>query len=238
MEKTEYTNIFSNEANHFYYESLRELVFGLAKPVARVKNIKILDAGTGTGLMAQKLEALGEVTTTDINPESIRLSRLRGLKTIKTGVEKMPFKNNQFDLVTCIDVLVSVDSDMVALKEIFRVTKSGGKLILRVSAHEWLRTDHDKVVHIRRRYTKEEVREKMMSAGWQIERLSYMNLVLVIPLWIKSMKQRQAKAVSNISRVPGWVNMCLTWLLRIENGWLGRFDLPFGIGIVAVGSKP
>lgn len=237
MEKSEYTNIFKREEKHFYYVSLRELVFSLTKSVNRVKKSTILDAGTGTGLMARQLEALGEVTAADINPESIRISRSRGLKTIKTGVEKMPFKSNQFDLVTCIDVLVSVDDDVVALKELRRVTKPGGRLILRVSAHDWLRTGHDKVVNIRRRYTKEEVREKMLTAGWQIERLSYMNLILMVPLWIKSLKQRQVEAKSNIAKVPGWMNRCLTWMLRIENCWLRLFDLPNGIGIIAIGCK-
>ena len=44
-------------------------------------------------------------------------------------VEKIPFNNNLFDLVTCQTLLIHVPDPKVALKEMIRVTKKPGKLL-------------------------------------------------------------------------------------------------------------
>jgi SAM-dependent methyltransferase len=54
------------------------------------------------------------------------------LADYKCDVQKMPFGDNEFDVVICNHVLEHVDNDMIAMSEIYRVMKPGGFSILLV----------------------------------------------------------------------------------------------------------
>ena len=54
------------------------------------------------------------------------------LADIKGDIKSMNFENKSFDLIICNHVLEHIDDDIKALKEIFRVLKSGGVAILQV----------------------------------------------------------------------------------------------------------
>lgn len=243
MQVSEYKNYYDNEGSHFYYVALHELILTLAKRLVSGNRsvIKILDAGTGTGGLAVKLKALGQVEAIDPHPLAVKYSRLRKVKIKQAKVEKIPFPKNRFDLVTCIDILVVVKNDQKALRELWRVTKPGGVLIMRVSAHEWLRTKHEQVVIMRRRYERMEFIAKMQEAGWLVEKSTYMHFVLLPVLlvkswWVKITNPKQAE--SNIDEVEKITNLVMLAMIRMENWWLSRFSLPNGIGILTVARKP
>jgi SAM-dependent methyltransferase len=54
------------------------------------------------------------------------------LADIKLDVQHMPFADKEFDVVICNHVLEHVPDDQLAIKEVFRVLKSGGYAILQV----------------------------------------------------------------------------------------------------------
>ena len=56
-----------------------------------------------------------------------RLDDLRGVDS--KSVEKLPFMDNSFDMVTCQTVLIHVKDPILALKEMVRVLKTGGLLV-------------------------------------------------------------------------------------------------------------
>ncbi len=237
MQNSEYKNYFEKEDRHFYYVALHELIADLARTYLHTRNAAILDAGTGTGGLAAKLQAFGRVSAIDPHPLAVKYSKMRKVQIKQARVEKMPFPKNKFDLVTCIDILVVVKNDLKALAELWRVTKPGGILILRVSAHEWLRTGHEQVVLMNRRYEMAEITRKMKMSGWKIEKKSYMHTTLLIPLWIKSLVGSKL-AVSNIRDTGEITNRVMLAIIRMENWWLKRFGLPNGIGILIVARKP
>ncbi|MCX7862988.1 MAG: class I SAM-dependent methyltransferase [Bacteroidales bacterium] len=51
---------------------------------------------------------------------------------IKMDIRQMPFQNEEFDLIICNHVLEHIDNDTLAMQELFRVLKKGGKAILQV----------------------------------------------------------------------------------------------------------
>jgi len=234
MEKQEYLNIFKNEARHFYYVCVHQLVHDFIRDYGAGRKLEILDAGCGTGGLLIKLKDLGTVTGVDKSPEAINFAKKRGLKIKPASVEKLPFKSGYFDAVTSIDVIYHrwVKSDMKALLEMRRVLVSGGVLILRVPANPRMVSEHDRIVYTKRRYEKEELRQKLRNAGFEVKKLSYMHAILLPLGWLS-----RGQKYSAIGNLPDWLNRLLIWELEVENRIIKRWSLPFGQGLVAVAIK-
>ena len=101
---------------------------------------RVLDIAGGTGdlalAFAKKVGASGEVVHTDINEAMLRTGRERlldagvALPTLVCDAEKLPFPDGHFDVVTVAFGLRNMTHKDVALKEMNRVLKPGGKLLV------------------------------------------------------------------------------------------------------------
>ena len=109
--------------------------------VANVKEgQQVLDIAGGTGdlalAFAPKVGATGCVVHTDINEAMLREGRNRlidagvNLPTLVCDAEKLPFPDASFDVVTVAFGLRNMTHKDVALKEMNRVLKPGGKLLV------------------------------------------------------------------------------------------------------------
>ena len=243
MELKEYENIYTNEGSHFFYVSNHNIILALVRKYLRTHRTKtkILDAGCGTGLLAKKLEKFGDVWGVDISTEAIRYSKKRGVKAKLASVNKLPFKNEAFDLVVCMDVLYHRKvSDLGALREFKRVLKPGGFAIIRVPANKWLHLNHDKYVHTRQRYSSDELGSKIVKSGLALERLTFVNMILLPLAILKQLAEGfmvQDKVSSGVGSLSELVNKTLLFPLSLESLLVPYIDLPFGLGIVAVCRK-
>ena len=101
---------------------------------------QVLDIAGGTGdlamAFAKKVGASGRVVHTDINEAMLRTGRDRlidagvVLPTLVCDAEKLPFPDTQFDVVSVAFGLRNMTHKDVALKEMCRVLKPGGKLLV------------------------------------------------------------------------------------------------------------
>ena len=109
--------------------------------VANVKEgQQVLDIAGGTGdlalAFAPKVGATGRVVHTDINEAMLREGRNRlidagvNLPTLVCDAEKLPFADDSFDVVTVAFGLRNMTHKDAALKEMNRVLKPGGKLLV------------------------------------------------------------------------------------------------------------
>lgn len=109
--------------------------------VANVKEgQQVLDIAGGTGdlslAFAPKVGASGRVVHTDINEAMLREGRNRlldagvSLPTLVCDAEKLPFPDASFDLVTVAFGLRNMTHKEDALREMNRVLKPGGKLLV------------------------------------------------------------------------------------------------------------
>ena len=244
MEISEYRNIFENEETHFYYVGTHNAVLKLLKKYLHKKTgNRILDAGCGTGSLMKKLKIFGNIYGIDISNEALKFARSNGLKQVRKGsVTNIPFKENQFNAVVSIDVLYhkAVKSDLKALKEFIRVLKPGGVLIIKNPAHDWLRGSHDLVIHTKRRYSKNEFREKLKLAGFQIIKLSYINMFFLFFAIIKRLIENvsKTKPSSDVKNIPSNINKILIHICNIETKLLIKGTIPFGLSLFAVARKP
>jgi SAM-dependent methyltransferase len=208
---------------------------------------QILDVGCGTGTMLTYLASYGKAQGVDIDEEAVGYCHERGLLDVRLGAaEHLPFGDDSFDLVTALDVVEHLDDDAAALREIGRVLRPGGHVLVTVPAHRFMWGDQDEVNQHKRRYVAAEVRDRMTSAGFQMERLSYINAFLFPPIaavrLVRRLEHRLRPRISSKSDfrypAPRPVNFLLALLFGAEAHIVRRVDIPFGVSILALAQKP
>lgn len=93
----------------------------------------VLDLGCGDGVVAQYLEKnIGvKVIGADFSQEALKIAQSKGVETkLINAEENLPFKDESFDVVFWGDNIEHLFNPMDVAKEIKRVLKKGGKLIL------------------------------------------------------------------------------------------------------------
>jgi len=122
------------------------------------KGHKVLDLAAGSGDLslefAKKVGETGHVTMTDINEDMLAVGREKltnkgivgNIDYAIVNAEKLPYEDNSFDCITISFGLRNVTHKDVALKEMARCIKPGGKvLVLEFSKPtvEWLEKAYD-----------------------------------------------------------------------------------------------
>ncbi len=244
MNLEEYEVMYKAENGHWWYGGMTAITQAvLDRAVGRGRNLRILDAGCGTGAVMEYLSGYGSVVGFDFSPEALRFCRKRQLDRLaRASVMALPFPDSSFDLIVSFDVLCerAVEDDMVALREFARVLAPGGRVLLRLPAYDWLRGRHDEAVHIRHRYTTGEMRERFRKAGLESEHLSYANCLLFPIAAAKRMLERviPPQEQSDLTIGTGVFNGPLRAVLAAEAPLVARTGLPFGLTVVALGRKP
>jgi len=238
------------EEHHWWYAGMRRVALAvLERALAGRRGLRILDAGCGTGGTTLELRRFGDVVGVDLAWEALEPARGRGLRNLaRASIEHLPFGPATFDVATSFEVVyhLGVGSDSWALGEIRRVLKPGGTFMLRVPAHDWLRGEHDRLVHTRHRYSRDEVMTKLGQAGFAVERLSWANTLLFPPAVAKRLLER-SNARSNGSATSGAASEPDLWqppaaLNAVLQGVVGvealaipyGVPLPFGLSVLAV----
>ena len=99
-----------------------------------------LDLGSGTGYFSETIAQ--QKTTTcclDISLENLRSIKAREVRDvclINSEAETLPFIEESFDKVLCSEVLEHIKGDKEALREIARILKPGGGIVITVPCTE------------------------------------------------------------------------------------------------------
>ena len=65
----------------------------------------VLDAGCGSGRMLQELERYGQVSGIELDRGRLRWLAAGGYGEVRVGrLEELPWEEDSFDLITCLDV--------------------------------------------------------------------------------------------------------------------------------------
>lgn len=244
MEKNEYFRMYNLETSFWWYKILHELVDFTIRKYKPEGEIKILDAGCGTGRIMEILQKYGMVDGIDFSEDAVYYAKKRGLQNIVTAdLNTHRFEKNSYHTVVCIDVLYhrGIQDEAAVVRKFYDTLKPGGILIINLPAFEYLRRSHDITVHTRKRYRKKEFVNELKEIGFSIICSGYrMPHLYFIILMAKMFRRKQNPDISgsDLKKLPDWLNSFLLFLGRTENNLLKRgIGIPVGSSLFVVAKK-
>jgi len=172
-------NAFHDADNKSFYLDL--LRWGVIRP-----NLRVLDAGSGWANYSDLMAARNGAEVVKVDLSEVAIGRLAesshssNVQLVVADLTCLPFEDRSFDLVICSQVLEHIPDDVTALRELARVLKLGGQLVVAVPNcfrdmapmfHE-LEREFDESGHIHE-YCSSQIRFLVDNAGLSVSRQRY-----------------------------------------------------------------
>jgi ubiquinone/menaquinone biosynthesis C-methylase UbiE len=232
------------EATHFWFRGFRRFVSPAVAEIAGPRrNLQMLDCGCGTGHnLATLLRPYGRAFGFDLTPGGLLHARRAGFPLARADMSAIPFQSSRFDLVTSFDVMQYVADDYAVVKEMSRVLRPGGGLVVTAAALDVLRGGHAGTWPEVRRYTTGRMRSIVEAAGLKVQRLTYLFASLFpAMLAVRTVNRGGPSGPQGDDwemRVPAApLNAALTWMLNGEAAISRRVPMPVGSSVMVVARK-
>jgi SAM-dependent methyltransferase len=241
VNKEEYARMFEAEERQWWYAGMRAISFALFdRALPRDGHPVFLDAGCGTGVNLEHLATRGHAVGVDLSEDAVAFCRSRGVAAARGSVLALPFRDGAFDGATSFDVLYHrwVTDDRAAVREMVRVLKPGGLLLVRVPALSLLWGAHDEAVHSRHRYTKGELVELLKGEGLAVLQATYGNFFLFPVLLLRrSLDRLMGREGSDVGFLPAPLEWLFRALLQTEARLVRFVALPIGASVFVLAVK-
>lgn len=240
-----YERMRALESDGWWNAAMRDVAAMLLDDARLSADGLMLDVGCGSGQTAVWFRTMyprWRVAGLDIAVEGLQAARALNVGVSRASALQLPHPDRCADVIITLDVVQHLPlsgGDVTALREMRRVLKPGGVLLLRTNAQAFPRTPDDPQFKFHR-YEPPELREKLERSGFTVLRLSRINALLglaEIPRELRASRM-QSSAYHGILAKPasrrGWdVALKRRWL-RLE-GHLVRagLQLPLGRTILA-----
>ena len=233
--------MFRVEETHWWYSALHRLIFqALDAELPEWCKKNILDVGCGTGAILEQLGNPGKNVGIDLAPEAISFCRERGLNNVRQGdICALPFADASFDAVICSSVLYHqwVGDVEGAVREMHRVLRPSGVLLINVPAFRFLHSAHDEAVMTARRFRKWEIRQLLQKQNFEIRRLTYWTTFL-FPLAVVARTLGGSKMGRDFdTEEASFPQRMFSKIMALERNLLRKISLPFGVALLAVARK-
>ena len=234
------------EATHFWFHGFRAYIAPAIQEIAAGRQgLCIIDCGCGTGFnLKTLLIPHGRTFGFDLVTEAVHRARAVGRPLVRADIQHIPFTSGSFDLATSFDVIQSVPDDRAALREMARLLKPGGHVVLNVTAMDLLRGDHSDVWGELRRYTPERALRLVEDAGLEVVKISYLfGSLLPLMLGVRTLQRvlrvfREPRGDADLTVPSAPINAILTTLVGAEAALARRMSIPFGSSLMVVARKP
>lgn len=234
------------ELKHWWFRARTNIVSKFISKYLPSQSLEVLDLGCGSGNNGKMLSKFGQIDGVEPEEFALGMAQERGhYRKLQVGaltVDSLDLPSNHYDLVVMTDVLEHIENHQAALKEVFKLLKPGGKLVLTVPALPLLWSHHD-VSHFHfRRYTRASFRQVVSYSGLSIEFLSYYNFFLfpligLARLFKGILPGKKEKPDTDLPN--GIVNAALYRIFNSEGSLLTKgIRFPMGVSLISVLVKP
>ena len=197
-------------------------------------NAPILEVGCGIGVFTKKLTDIGDTHAIDIHKYYISKTKKAAPKATvgKGDIEKgqLFFKQKKFNTIINLNVLEHIKDDKKALKNMNKLLKPKGKLILLTPAHKYAFSPLDKNLGHYRRYTKKELSQKFIDAGFDIETVRYLNVIGLFGWFLNGKILRRKVIPTSSLKIFRIISAPFLFIEKL-------LPIPFGLSIFIVGVK-
>ena len=169
----------------------------------------------------------------------------KGIPLIRFDLLECPLPNESVDVLLMLNVLEHIEDDRRALRNAFNLLKLGGSLIIEVPAGRHLFDSYDEELNHFRRYSSNELINKLTNVGFKVVRKSHLGFFLfpafaVIKLFNKFIHKFKLKSVTNVSHqaTASSASNLIKWAMNFESKYMSKISLPFGIRVLVVASRP
>jgi SAM-dependent methyltransferase len=240
-----FERLFDLEENHFWFQSRNKLISWAFENHFREAG-NFFEIGCGNAFVLKHFESRFPdlvVGGCDIFLEGLMFarSRLNRASLIQMDIRTIPFED-EFDVIGMFDVLEHITDDESALTGVFKALKSGGGgVIITVPQHPALWSATDEVAFHKRRYTRSELRAKLMRAGFKIIQItSFVTLLLPLMLVSRYLKRSHTHDAGMMDEleIHSSLNYLLGKICAIELPIIkAGVSLPVGGSLLAVAKK-
>ncbi|MDA9889188.1 class I SAM-dependent methyltransferase [Synechococcus sp. AH-224-G16] len=211
---------------------------------SRIRRIHdFLEVGCGTGFVISGIaRAFPELRleATEYFEEGLvfarqRVPQCRFRQLDATAMEE----ENAYDCIGSFDVIEHIEADDTVLRNFYCALRNGGFLLLTVPQHPWLWSPSDDYAHHVRRYTAQELRRKVVQAGFQIEYCtSFISLLFPLMALQRILRRNQKYNPNDEFNISPLLNSLFYFVMRVELIFL-KFGLRFPVGgsLVLLGRK-
>ena len=204
--------------------------------VRKMLGSKILEVGSGIGNMTAFLLRHGEVTGSDISTDALNKLQAKFGDRSNLRVQQWdladPFSSDEkFDTVVCINVLEHIEDDREGLRNIIKVLKPGGTLVLLVPQGMWLYGPFDKKIGHYRRYHSKGLKELLTEENFEIKDFFNFNALGVPGWWFNAKVMRKDTLGRSMLRIYNLISPPCLWLER-------QINPPFGLSFIAECTHP
>jgi SAM-dependent methyltransferase len=232
------------EEVNFWFRARNELIhWALRKYFPNAKSFFEIGCGTGFVLAGTRenfprLRLVGS----DIFMDGLVFAkaRLPNVELYQMDARRIFFEC-EFDVVGAFDVLEHLVEDETALAQMFNAARPGGGLLVTVPQQRYLWSASDQFAMHQRRYSRAELRAKVRKAGFEIERITSFNSLL-LPLMILSRMHQKRRGDLQPWReleISPALNKALEGILTIERLMITNgVSFPAGGSLLLIGRKP
>ncbi len=230
VEAAEVRKLADLEDSHWWYAERRSL---LAADIRDLSPGVALDVGAAGGGNTRVLRSSGwAAVALEYGQEGAAVAQERGLVVIRGDAERLPVRRESLDLVVAFDVLEHLGDDLGTLREIRRVLRPGGTLLVAVPAGMELWSAHDEAVGHVRRYSRGQLVDLVTAAGLTVQHVRSWNVLLrPAARW-----RRRRSSGSDLQGLNPALNFALRATVALERV-LPLSNLP-GVSLVLRATRP
>ena len=155
----------------------KEFYKNAIKAINPKKDDKYLEIGFGSGIFIKKhMTHVSKIAGIDHSEDMVKLASKINRKLVESGKAEfkqgntlsLPWSDNEFTVVAAIEVFFFLNEPEKALKEILRVLKPGGRLIIEMAFNKDDGVDHKKYIKKMdlKLYSGEEMKKLLKEAGF------------------------------------------------------------------------